>query len=528
VLTIGRSPEADVRLDDPLVSGEHARVEREGDRVVLRDLGSRNGTWVNGARVGEAELRAGDHLTIGSVGLVVSEEDGKTSSSVIRIALAEVGERALDRSRPEDRRLALVWRAGEEINRLDDRGAILSVVRGLLEQAFEPARAHVLEAAAPSGELEIVAAPEGTARPPSRTVALEALRSKSVVLSLNLAEDERFQKAPSVAGLRMRSALAAPLVGSRQTPAVLYVERESKVPFGEHDLRLLGMMANHVSAMLDNAALLGELRRTNSELERARDELAAWGRELERKVEERTAEVRRQADEIAALAREKDELLGVAAHDLRSPLAAILLSLELAQESLGTEDPAVLREDLAVAAEGARSMTALLTDLLDAKKVEAGRIRCEPAAIDGAEALARATALGALHAKKRGVRFTTEVEPGLVVYADARRLDQALANLVSNALKFTETGGAVSVTMRAVPEGVEVSVVDTGPGIEAEEATRLFERWEQGGTGKAAGGSGLGLAIAKKLVELHGGRIWVESAPGKGARFAFVLPRGGG
>jgi signal transduction histidine kinase len=522
-IIIGRAAHADVRLDDPLVSGEHARVELVRGQGVVTDLGSRNGTWLNGARVHEATLREGDELTIGNVAMKVASSEPRSPSSLLRVGLAEVRERALDRGRPDDRRLALLSQLGEELNRLGDRDAILAGARAALELVFEPARAFVLSAAG-GDELAVVCAPEVSTRPPSRTIAAEAVRTRSVVLSLDVAEDSRFRKAASVANLAMSSALAAPLLPQRGGTGVLYLFREGSAPFGEQDLRLLGMVASHVAAALDNAALLTELRRANADLERARDELAAWGRDLERKVEERTAEVRAQAAEIAELAREKDELLGVAAHDLRSPLASILMSLEIASEGLGVEDPATLREDLGVAAEAARGATALLTDLLDAKKVEAGRIRCEPSDLDGGELVARATALSAMLARKRGVRFATDVEPGVRVWADPRRLEQALANLVSNAFKFTRPGGAVTVALRTVPDGVEASVRDTGPGIDEEEAKRLFRAWEQGDAGRRAGGSGLGLAIARKLVELHGGRIWVETAPGKGSRFAFVLP----
>src|SRR5439155_2802313 len=176
-------------------------------------------------------------------------------------------------------------------------------------------------------------------------------------------------------------------------------------PFSERDLRLLGLIANHVTSTLDNAALVEELRRTNQDLARAHDEVATWSRELERKVEERTAEVRRQADEIAALAAEKDELLGIAAHDIRGPLTTVLGFIELARSNLRTADMASLDEDLGVIEEAARNVARLLSDLLDLKKIEAGKIRIEPMAVEADAFLKSATSLGALQARQRKIDF---------------------------------------------------------------------------------------------------------------------------
>src|SRR5439155_24460366 len=123
---------------------------------------------------------------------------------------------------------------------------------------------------------------------------------------------------------------AAPLLCRGRAIAVIYADRTGGRPFSERDLRLLGLIANQVSSTLENAALVEELRRTNQDLARAHDELAVFSQDLERKVEEPTVEVRRQAAEIAALAAEKDELLGIAAHDIRGPLTTVLGFLELA------------------------------------------------------------------------------------------------------------------------------------------------------------------------------------------------------
>jgi signal transduction histidine kinase len=361
-------------------------------------------------------------------------------------------------------------------------------------------------------------------RAPSRTMAGEAATSKSALLVRSAQVDNRFQAAESIHQARIETAIVAPLLCRNESAAVLYVDRLGGLAFEERDLRLLGLIANHVSSALENATLVDELRKASAQLAQANEQLSRLNADLEAKVESRTAEVRQQASEIQKLAAEKDEILGVAAHDIRGPLTTILGFLELARMNLTTADTASLDEDLAVIEEAARKATFLLSDLLDVKKIEAGKIHFQPVEIDAGGFLDAATALGVLQARQSRVTFSVFVEPGLKLYADPHRLEQAVQNLVANALKFTPEGGTVTVQAGAAPSGVEVSVVDTGPGITPEELSQLFTAFVQGEAGRKGVGTGLGLAIAKKLVELHGGRIYVESAPGKGSRFAFVIP----
>jgi len=129
-------------------------------------------------------------------------------------------------------------------------------------------------------------------------------------------------------------------------------------------------------------------------------------------------------------------------------------------------------------------------------------------------------------AKEKGLRLTVEVTPKLPVgRADERRIVQVLLNLVGNAIKFTDAG-EVAVRVSAVDAAFQVSVSDTGPGIPEGQYERIFEEFQQvdGSSTRAKGGTGLGLAIAKKIIELHGGRIWVESTIGKGSTFTFSVP----
>ena len=133
-------------------------------------------------------------------------------------------------------------------------------------------------------------------------------------------------------------------------------------------------------------------------------------------------------------------------------------------------------------------------------------------------------------AAKAGIRLDLETDPEVdLVDGDERRIRQVIFNLLSNAVKFTPTGGSVEVSSELVGPEVQVTVADTGPGIAAEDHSRIFEEFQQTQAGRAEReGTGLGLALSKRLVELHGGRIWLESELGRGSRFVFTLPAEGG
>ena len=128
-------------------------------------------------------------------------------------------------------------------------------------------------------------------------------------------------------------------------------------------------------------------------------------------------------------------------------------------------------------------------------------------------------------ASRAGIKLSLETEPEeITVAADERRVRQVVFNLLSNAVKFTPAEGRVDISARIDNGNVEVAVADTGPGIAAEDLERIFEEFEQTSGGKQVEGTGLGLPLSRKLVELHGGRLWAESEPGHGSTFRFTLP----
>ena len=176
--------------------------------------------------------------------------------------------------------------------------------------------------------------------------------------------------------------------------------------------------------------------------------------------------------------------------------------------------------------ESGRHLLALINDILDLSKIEAGRMELERSDFDLPATIENTLVLVRERAQRRNIALTRTIDDGLgTILADERKVKQVLLNLLSNAIKFTPEGGCIEVR-EALRDGMaEVSVSDTGVGIAPEDQSKVFEEFRQVGTAsKKVEGTGLGLAISRKFIELHGGKIWVSSQVGSGSTFAFNLP----
>ena len=249
--------------------------------------------------------------------------------------------------------------------------------------------------------------------------------------------------------------------------------------------------------------------------------------ERKRAEEERIRALQLQAanEALERADRMKSEFLADMSHELRSPLNSILGFSELLLENASGLTPEQ-REDLSIVHRKAQHLLVLVNDLLDLSRIESGQVELERTAIPVRDYLFSLMDAFAVHLREKNLQSKIEVEPpGLQVYADARRLEEILTNLTANALRYTERGG---LTLRAGArrDHVLFSVEDTGLGIAPEDQKRVFDKFYQvrRQAEGARQGTGLGLAITLRLVELHGGRIWLESRLGQGTRFFFTLP----
>jgi signal transduction histidine kinase len=291
-----------------------------------------------------------------------------------------------------------------------------------------------------------------------------------------------------------RTALAVPLLREEQAIGCLFLRRIEVSPFSQKQIALLETFADQAVIAIENVRLFEEIARKSRELEIA--------------------------------SQHKSQFVANMSHELRTPLSAILGYAELMQEGFYEPQGPKSHDALGRIRSNGKHLLGLINTVLDIAKIESGQFTLNMGeyALESVVETVRSATESLAQSKKLALK--TEVAKSLPIgLGDEQRLTQVLLNLVGNAIKFTDTG-EVRVTAKAVNGYFNVSVTDTGPGIPTEYQARIFEQFHQvdSSNTKAKGGTGLGLAIAKQIVEMHGGRIWVESIPGKGASFQMELP----
>jgi signal transduction histidine kinase len=377
------------------------------------------------------------------------------------------------------------------------------VVRPALAQleAFQQAYAHVSLRDAAGENSDAVLAK-------AQVLASKLFTRLSAIATSNSAEAQRLAAADKSSFAASRSLLLGMAGGSLALALVLGLLLSWSVvaPLRRTEARL---------AEIGAGDFRGRLEVPN------RDEI---GR-LAARVNSTSDELQRVYRELESASRHKSDFLATMSHELRTPLNAIIGFSEVLQEQmfgeLNERQLAYVNDVL----EAGRHLLSLINDVLDLAKIEAGRVELELSQVALPDILRSAVSMHAERASRAGVEISLRTDPDeITVTADARRLRQVVFNLLSNAVKFTPANGRVEISTRVDDGQVEIAVADTGPGIAAEDLETIFEEFEQTTEGKQAEGTGLGLPLSRKLVELHGGRLWAESEPGRGSIFRFTLP----
>ena len=292
-----------------------------------------------------------------------------------------------------------------------------------------------------------------------------------------------------------RAVISVPMLLEERVIGSLSLVRRAPGEFPVEVVELLKNFATQSALAIQNARLFREIADTSRQLE--------------------------------AASRHKSEFLANMSHELRTPLNAIIgFSEVLAERMFGAVNDKQT-EYLQDILDSGGHLLSLINDILDLSKVEAGRLELElgrfhlPGALDNALTLVRE------RASRHGITLDLVVDRGVEeIVADERKVKQILLNLLSNAVKFTSEGGRVAIRAMPTDGAIQISVSDTGIGIAPEDQAAIFEEFRQVGRGDARKqeGTGLGLTLAKKFVELHGGRIWVQSQVGRGSMFSFTMP----
>ncbi|PIP69320.1 MAG: hypothetical protein COW90_11290, partial [Nitrospirae bacterium CG22_combo_CG10-13_8_21_14_all_44_11] len=325
-----------------------------------------------------------------------------------------------------------------------------------------------------------------------------------------------------------RSSMAVPMISSdgRMMGALSLYSGEPHF-FTKERQRLFQVFTNQAASVIENRWLLEG---------------------LEEKVKERTKELEEARLQAEAASKAKSEFLANMSHELRTPLNSVIGFSEVLTEGLAGDIPDKQKEYIQDIWKSGKHLLQLINDILDLSKIEAGRMELKLDECDIKELVQGSMMMFKEKAIKHKIKFSSDIPDGIgFIIADYLQIKQALLNLLGNAFKFTDDGGSVTVKarltnaecgvrnaesgeeqseIRNLKSAIEVSVADTGVGISQEDQKRLFQPFQQleSTLTKKYEGTGLGLSISKRIVELHGGRIWVESEEGKGSRFIFAIP----
>ena len=402
-------------------------------------------------------------------------------------ALGEVGQ-AVSSTLDLQTVLSTIVRHAIQLSRTD--GGVVYEYDAAAEE-FHLRASHLMEA-------EVIEALQATPVRPGQGATGRAATMRAPVQLPDILNEQEFtgtKARPLFARLGYRSVLAVPLLREGRIMGALTVFRREVGSFSPEVVNLLQTFAAQSALAIQNARLFREIEDKSRQIEAAN--------------------------------RHKSEFLANMSHELRTPLNAIIgFSEVLGERMFGelNEKQAEYTDDIL---SSGRHLLSLINEILDLSKVEAGRMELELATFDLPLAIDNARTFVRERATKHGINLDVTVDERLGDFVgDERKIKQVLLNLLSNAVKFTPEGGRIGIKARQADDAVEISVTDTGIGIAPEDQPKIFEEFRQVGADYAhkVEGTGLGLTLAKKFVELHGGKIWVESEVGKGSTFRFSLP----
>ncbi|MBE3099591.1 MAG: FHA domain-containing protein [Planctomycetes bacterium] len=537
-LIIGRDPACDVALRDPGISRHHARLELKGNRYVLKDAGSANGTFINGLRITESALQTGDQIRVGNTVLAMGlppaesapvehrglpirvDTEGKVDSSIMATAaasgdphLAFAGGENLSEMRTSIVGLAALYRIAEMLAHDYDIDHLLAGVMDMIFDVVDADRGFILLRDERTGAMVPKAiryreelleqirreqsaegprpAPlEGAAEKSlitvSRTIINYVLKRGEGVLSTNAMQDQRFEEGESVQDFGIRSAIAVPIKSRNAILGIIHVDTHvSQGQFSQDDLKLMAAIGSQTGLAVENASLMAN--------QVQQERLAAVGQA------------------IASLS-----------HYIKNILQGIQGGSHAIETGLGRTDVDTIGKGWDIVRRNLHRINSLVLDMLSYSRAAAPNL-----AKTSVNAILREVAeLAAPAAREKKVALTTNLDSTVPeIKVDPDGLHHACLNIINNAIESAPPlTGKVDVSTRFSTAANEVciTVTDNGPGIPPDEQPKIFQAFY---STKGHKGTGLGLAAARKIIEEHNGRIVLKGKPGEGASFVIRLPK---
>jgi signal transduction histidine kinase len=545
--SLGRSSDNDIVVEDSGVSRRHGRLVRDGDGYRVLDLGSHNGTFVNGQKVTSATLQDRDQIQVGQHTLTYVLRDSEPSIPIrnmtvslevdydqivsqitrqTRAAETLKGDVSLlTQLQKEQHTLRLLFELGNAISTLNTVETVAQKAVEILVQTTRAERAALFMVEGEQNKLTpvVVQGRPGRAvdKDPvvlSSTIAGKILTERKGIITADALSDDRFAHGQSVAIQGLRSIACAPLLGKSGSLGIVYLENKSSIgAFQQDDLKLLCAVANQIGLAIENARLFDALRRHSEALEKT--------------VEERTAALQKtqlrlfQTEKLASLSR----LVAGVAHEINNPLGALKSNLELLMVMFGRaaatpdrpKDEQVLFQHLVGLGQDSVTACARIVGVVRALSSFARLDEADFKKADINEGIRTVVQLlDPVLRRKVNLKLELGQVPQIICFPAL--LNEALMNLLVNACQSIKSSGQVTVVTSRDSEQVVISICDTGSGIPKEHLGKIFEAGFT--TRKVGTGAGLGLAVVSSVIKEHGGTIEVESELDRGSTFRIRLP----
>ena len=343
---------------------------------------------------------------------------------------------------------------------------------------------------------------------------LDLMKNERTLSPISIAQDAALiEKIKQV--FKVNSFVISPILPKEGSQGFLFVGTENAdVAITEGDEELITILTNQIGQALENARLFEKTWRAQQE--------------LEKKVEERTRELKLALDEVKRISKRKTDFVSAVSHELRTPLTSIKgYASILLTEKLG-QLPEEVRNRLDKINRHSDELTSLVNDLLDISRIESGKVTMKHQAGDLKNIIVEVVDLLSMQLKEKQIELSVNTPPGATeVFVDISQINRVFINLITNAIKFTPQKGSIAIISHKVERGVQVDITDTGCGIPEGEQEAVFEEFYRvdNPVNQELKGTGLGLSLVKRIIEAHGGKIWVKSKVGEGSTFSFTLPQ---